>query len=58
MCMCVQTMSVGCASGRKHGAEVCSSCAVAPRPSHRETGEELKQVVQFHDQGQVAERRE
>src|SRR4029434_4742900 len=33
VCVCVQTMSVGCAGGGKHRAEVCSSCVVAPRPS-------------------------
>lgn len=30
MCMCVQTMSVGCASGRKHGQK----CAVHVRSHH------------------------
>ena len=35
MCVCVcKPCLFGCASGCKHGAGVCGSCAVAPRPSH------------------------
>src|SRR4029434_2844436 len=34
VCVCVCVCKSMCASGRKYGAGVCRSCAVAPRLSH------------------------